>query len=355
MIDYGVALHNANWPTIQALQVCIDRHRWPVKFGGEGHPVGYGFKIPIAGSLIASRAFAFSRRRGRDFLPYWIRRLRATNRTLNAAFSRCRGRNIQAPLVMQVIAIAAVLTGCATQDPLSNDLLAASLASGGRKSVGVISAIGDTFSMQKVGLTVFGNALDRVPIEPWGIDDFVVKRISAHLSKHFDVRKVDYPKGAFALVDQPKSILSSDYKDYRDQIRDAVRAASTTQKCDLYIVVTKARSTFSNTNQIMSGLGIIDASNFAFTSVFVFALSEIRVYDGHTFTVLGYKRAPVQQQTFMAVVHGPNRQVDQSWWPAAVGLAKDAKLKAATLELLDQSLTTAIAELIPSETAQFKR
>lgn len=38
MIDYAVALHSANWPTMQALQVCIDRHGWPVKFGGEGHP-----------------------------------------------------------------------------------------------------------------------------------------------------------------------------------------------------------------------------------------------------------------------------------------------------------------------------
>jgi hypothetical protein len=38
MIDYYVALHNENWPTMQALQECIDRHGWPVKIGGARDP-----------------------------------------------------------------------------------------------------------------------------------------------------------------------------------------------------------------------------------------------------------------------------------------------------------------------------
>jgi len=38
MISYYVALHGANWPTMQALQQCIDRHSWPVRVGAEGHP-----------------------------------------------------------------------------------------------------------------------------------------------------------------------------------------------------------------------------------------------------------------------------------------------------------------------------
>jgi hypothetical protein len=38
MINYDVALHSSHWPTFQALQECIDRHRWPIKLGGEGSP-----------------------------------------------------------------------------------------------------------------------------------------------------------------------------------------------------------------------------------------------------------------------------------------------------------------------------
>lgn len=35
MIDYHVALHHLNWPTVQVLQECIDRQGWPLKLGGE--------------------------------------------------------------------------------------------------------------------------------------------------------------------------------------------------------------------------------------------------------------------------------------------------------------------------------
>ena len=69
---------------------------------------------------------------------------------------------------LTAFAIAVVLAGCATPDPYTNDLLTASIAPGtGRKSIGVISAIGDAFSVQKLGLTVFQNALDEIPIDAW--------------------------------------------------------------------------------------------------------------------------------------------------------------------------------------------
>jgi len=55
MISYDVALQSSNWPTFQALQECIDRHRWPVKLGGEGNQqwtkplekVPYTLGIPV--------------------------------------------------------------------------------------------------------------------------------------------------------------------------------------------------------------------------------------------------------------------------------------------------------------------
>jgi len=38
MINYDVAVHSANWPTMQALQECIDAYRWPVKIGEKANP-----------------------------------------------------------------------------------------------------------------------------------------------------------------------------------------------------------------------------------------------------------------------------------------------------------------------------
>jgi hypothetical protein len=51
------------------------------------------------------------------------------------------------------------------------------------KCIGLVSAIGDTFSLQKIGITVFGNELNTVPIDSWQIDNLVISKISAFLSK----------------------------------------------------------------------------------------------------------------------------------------------------------------------------
>ena len=71
---------------------------------------------------------------------------------------------------------AGAVAGCSI-DPLNNDLLTASIAPGTpRKSVCVIAAIGDTFSLQKVGVTAFGNALDIAGFRLAGGQDISVMR-----------------------------------------------------------------------------------------------------------------------------------------------------------------------------------
>jgi hypothetical protein len=37
-VDYHVALDAADWPTMQAVQQCIDERGWPVKLGTKGDP-----------------------------------------------------------------------------------------------------------------------------------------------------------------------------------------------------------------------------------------------------------------------------------------------------------------------------
>src|SRR5580700_1348258 len=70
------------------------------------------------------------------------------------------------------------------------------------KCIGVVSAIGDTFSVQKIGITVFGNELNTVPIDSWQIDNIVIAKISAFLNKAWTVKRISYPKGAFSSLDE---------------------------------------------------------------------------------------------------------------------------------------------------------
>ena len=67
----------------------------------------------------------------------------------------------------------------------------------GIRQVGIISAFGDKFHLQKVGVTVFQNESNEVPVSAWGIDDLVVTKVRAALGQRFDIRPVTYQRSAF--------------------------------------------------------------------------------------------------------------------------------------------------------------
>jgi hypothetical protein len=45
------------------------------------------------------------------------------------------------------------------------------------RRVAVISALGDQFSVKKMGVTIFGNDERNFPIDAWGIDDAVIATV----------------------------------------------------------------------------------------------------------------------------------------------------------------------------------
>lgn len=210
-----------------------------------------------------------------------------------------------------------------------------------RKSVGVISAIGSTFAIQKVGITVFGNELKQVPIDSWGIDDAVAARVAALLSRRYAAKRITYPKGAFTAYETPGGL----FRNLDEELRTVVRSIAAAQKFDLYVVVTRTMSPYGSGNQVVSGLGIVEGGGLA-TSVHLHALSAIRVYDGQTFAVTAEGRASIGQSTFLATIKGPHRQVDQSWWPSSPQAVHNEKLKDATRALVEQSLAVTLPDLL---------
>src|SRR4051812_14153971 len=69
-------------------------------------------------------------------------------------------------------------------------------ADSGPCGLGVISTIGGLFTVQKIGLTVFGNEQAEVAIDGWGLDDLAVARVRAAVSGS-TVRRIAFAKGAF--------------------------------------------------------------------------------------------------------------------------------------------------------------
>jgi hypothetical protein len=197
------------------------------------------------------------------------------------------------------------------------------------RTVGVISAVGHKFALQKMGITVFGNELNEVPIS-WGIDDAVAGKVSALLSGRYAVKRISPPAGLDA-----------------DNAQDVVRKIAASQKHDLYVVVARSTAPFGSSNQTVTGLGMIEAGGILYPdNVTLFAVTTVLVYDGRTFERLGWQRTGVEGISIGKTINAPTRSLDRTWWPATPQAVHSEKLKAATRALAVEGLSATIPQIM---------
>lgn len=154
-------------------------------------------------------------------------------------------------------------------------------AESGPCQIGVISAIGDTFAVQKVGLTVFGNELTEVPINAWSLDDLVVARVRAAASG-INVRKIVHPKGAFEPYYHPRTSL---FRNGDEDLTAVVRQIAASSSCVRYFVFTTYAAQLQGTNQSLPGIGVLHHGSGPFSNTSLFANFALRVFDGQSFVV----------------------------------------------------------------------
>ena len=157
---------------------------------------------------------------------------------------------------------------------------AAASAESGPCQIGVISAIGDKFVLEHIGLTVFGNEFTDAPIESWGLDDLVVARARA-AAPGKSVRRITYAKGAFEPYYHPPREL---FRDASHDLVDVVRRIAANNSCERYLVVVRFTGQVSGTNQTAQGIGLLtNWASGAFKNAQLFSFIGIIVYDGKTF------------------------------------------------------------------------
>lgn len=149
--------------------------------------------------------------------------------------------------------------------------------------IGVISAVGDEFVVQRLGLTVFGNEYTEVPIEGWGIDDLVVARVRAALPGTA-VKKIAYPRAAFASYDHPAPAL---FRNSANILTGIVRQIAANAGCERYLVVTKLNVQVDGTNQNHRGIGVLNRGigSGALSHTSLFADVAVDIFDGQTFAI----------------------------------------------------------------------
>src|ERR1700755_2757096 len=71
------------------------------------------------------------------------------------------------------------------------------------KSVCFIPAVGHKFDVKKIGVMVFGNGLEEIGVDSWGIDELIVRKTGAVLGNRFSMRRVNLPKATLAALENP--------------------------------------------------------------------------------------------------------------------------------------------------------
>jgi len=212
----------------------------------------------------------------------------------------------------------------------------------GVRTLGIVSAIGDKFYLRKVGFTVFGNESQDFAADSWGIDELMTSKLHAALADRFEVRPVTYRRAAFVNLENRLAIGV-------DRLRaETVRAEVSPQGLDAYLVVTKGIGQFGQTNQILLGLGLVEGPTiFKADNIYVHAYYALSMVDGHAWTLSSptYSSLPGGQGLFGPRPKAVMRQVDQSWWPASLDAASNERLKAAVVELIDQSLPNTLQRM----------
>lgn len=216
--------------------------------------------------------------------------------------------------------------------------------------LGVISAVGDRFAVQKFGLTVFETEESEVAVDGWGLDDLVVARVRAATNNDPTVRRIAFPKGAFQPFYNPTSRF---LPDPREGLPAIVRNITPTAKCDRYLVVTRSKGQVPGTNLMLDGVG---AYNRGIGSVLrhshLFAHIALSMLDGITYERVNRPFAGVGARLAagMRITEDPLTKLDNSLFPeSTAAVPGNATLRDRTRTLIAANLDQVLPDYLKND------
>jgi hypothetical protein len=207
--------------------------------------------------------------------------------------------------------------------------------------VGVIPVVGDQFTVQKIGLTIFNNEHAEVPIDAWGLDDLVVARVRAVTGAGTGVRRIAYPRAAFAPYDNPGPTL---FRNAANELTTIVRQITANAGCERYVAVTKFAGKLDGSEVTVRGIGVYNRGIGSLIShTRLFASVQVTVFDGQTYEIR--KRPFDLGAAFTRALSGENplTKLDNAAFPEpATVAAASATLRDGTRALLAAHLEKAL-------------
>jgi hypothetical protein len=222
-------------------------------------------------------------------------------------------------------------------------------AESGPCRLGVIPVIGEHFSVQKFGVTIFETEENEVSIEDWGLDDLVLARVRAATGADPAVRRIAYPKGAFEPYYNPKSRF---LPDPNEGLPTIVRNMTPNASCERYLVVTTFKGELPGTRLLLNGIGTYNQGlGNLIRHSHLFANIMITMIDGRTYEKIDRPFANFGDRlaNSLRITEDPLKKLDNSFFPdPPAAAAKSATLRDRTRELvaatLDQTLPAYLKE-----------
>ena len=217
-----------------------------------------------------------------------------------------------------------------------------------RPSICVASTIGRQFHVQTIGIMVFGNSLEKISIDSWGVDDLAIRKIQDVVGRNYAVRRLPVSASALTLL-EPKPFSGWT----QDPMHDFVAAvAGSGPRCTTYMTVTPSGSQVDGTNQAVAGLGILVQGSpvVLIDRTRVFASFILRAFDGETFKPLHSEKPTTDPLLVNALTGGlsaMNRNVDKTWVPnPPQSAAQSAQLRNATRALVEEGVAKATRAIL---------
>ena len=204
----------------------------------------------------------------------------------------------------------------------------------GIRKVGVISAIGDSFHVSKVGFTVFGNSGYTFPISAWGLDAIVAQQVTDAIKNRFAVKPI---------AADPSPIEQT--KDGED-LGTFVRSLPAGNAVDAYVVVYKFRCSeqCAGTPFALSGLGLAHHDGlFGHQDNLLYAFYGVAVVDAKNGKTIDYGTGNLGGGVLG--LNMPYAEADASVWAEALDALQPSQketLKAEMIGLIQQSLSNAL-------------
>jgi hypothetical protein len=186
-------------------------------------------------------------------------------------------------------------------------------------------------------------------VSDWGFDDLVAARVRA-AAPHFAVRRIIFAREELARHKSPFSSFNVELKNF-------VRDVSAGANCERYVVVHLEGSKVFDSPESVFGLGIVNVPSPFQRRNFLFAITNIRIYDGQSFEVIRQDLASTGEESLVSNVlrftpfRGPKRELDDASFPVAPLQATSSRvLREGVRALLAASLDRTLPALLRDDT-----